>query len=127
MNQYAHSGPSDNTSFDEAINKKPHSGIGISSFILSLVSSVGLVATTTIAGVMENSTPGGVDEESAEAILLGLVMIGLALMLPVSAVLGLVSLFQSSRKKLFGILGLCFSLGMFILFVGLMIVGTMMG
>ncbi|MBO6513328.1 MAG: hypothetical protein JJ974_05120 [Phycisphaerales bacterium] len=86
-----------------------------------------MIAAIVIAGVMENSTPGGMDEESAGAMLLGFGMLFDGFLLLVAAVLGLVSLFQSTRKKLFGILGLCFSLGMFTLFVGLMILGLMMG
>jgi hypothetical protein len=103
-----------------------HAGVGIASFILSLICGAMLLVMVVIAGVMQASTPGGMDEESAEAVALGLGLIGFMFGSFLAVVLGVIGLFQSKRKKLFAILGLLF--GGFALFgvLGLMVIGMAM-
>ena len=55
------------------IPTRPHSGLGIASFIISLAAGAALVVLLGIAGVIE-SQPGGMDEESAGAVLVGLLL-----------------------------------------------------
>ena len=86
-----------------------HSGIGIASFAMALVVLIGTFALVVVAGVMEASTPGGINEESPAAIMLGLSIIGMMLLNIVAFGLGIGTLFQSGRKKLFGVLGMAFS------------------
>ena len=52
----------------------PHSGMGIASFIISLVAGLGLLVTFGIAGVADSTQPGGLDEESVMAGVLGLLI-----------------------------------------------------
>jgi hypothetical protein len=105
--------------------EKKHSGIGIASFVISLIAGVGIFALFIAAGVIEASSPGGMHEESAEAIIIGLGIIFLFLMELVAIGLGIGALFSSTRKKLFGILGLSFSAGVTLLAVGIMVLGVM--
>lgn len=61
-----------------APNERPmkHSGIGIASFAMSLGILIVTFILVVVAGVMEASTPGGINEESPAAIMLGLAIIG---------------------------------------------------
>lgn len=86
-----------------------HSGIGIASFAMSLGILIVTFILVVIAGVMEASTPGGINEESPAAIMLGLAIIGMVVLNVIAFGLGIGTMFQSDRKKLFGVLGMTFS------------------
>lgn len=86
-----------------------HSGPGIASFIVSLVSGGVLFVIFVIAGVMEATTPGGIDETSVEAIAIGLAMFAFLGLSLAAFVLGVCGLLQRERNKLFAILGTVFS------------------
>ena len=105
-----------------------HSGLGITSFIISLVMALIAFIIIIIAGVMEASSPGGIDESSAAAAaaVVGLLIIGCLLVQLVALGLGIAGLIQKNRKKIFAVLGTVFS-GMTLVGVGfLMLVGMMM-
>ncbi|KAA2284581.1 hypothetical protein [Arenimonas fontis] len=103
-----------------------HSGLGIAAFVISLVAGIAIFAAIVVAGVMEASRPGGLDENSPEAVLLGLVLIALLFMDVVALGLGIAGLFQRERRKIFAILGTVFS-GLTILgTVFLIVLGNMM-
>lgn len=86
-----------------------HSGIGIASFVMSLGILIVTFVLVVIAGMMEASTPGGINEESPAAIMLGLAIIGMVVLNVIAFGLGIGTMFQSDRKKLFGVLGMTFS------------------
>lgn len=90
------------------IPTRPHSGLGIASFIISLASGTALVLLLGIAGVME-SQPGGMNEQSAGAIFLGLFLALTALAQVLALGLGIAGLVQTGRSKLFGVLGTVFA------------------
>ena len=90
------------------IPTRPHSGLGIASFIISLAAGAALVVLLGIAGVIE-SQPGGMDEESAGAIVLGLILALTALAQVLALGLGIAALVQTGRSKLFGVLGTAFA------------------
>lgn len=100
-----------------------HSGFGITSFIMSLVIAGGLFIMVMIAGVMETTTPGGIDENSAGAVILGMMIIAGGGLQLVAMVLGLVGLFQKERKKLFAIFGTVISAFTLLSIAGLMLIG----
>ena len=102
-----------------------HSGLGIASFVLALAVGFGEFVLVGIAGFMELNTPGGIDEESPVAILLGLLLFGGLAVAFVGLVLGIAGIIQGNRKHVFGILGVIFN-GLILLGVlGLMVLGMM--
>jgi hypothetical protein len=85
--------------------KLQHSGFGIVAFILSLTSAVTIFGLVVIAGLMEDSVPGSMDEDSAEVVSLVLGLICSLFSACLSFVFGIIGLLQSRRKKVFAILG----------------------
>jgi len=109
--------------YEQGYSPMKHSGFGIASFIISLVIGVTELFFVIIAGVLEVTTTGGIDEESAVVIILGLLMIGGLVVSLVGTGLGITGLVRKNRKKVFSILGLVFN-GMIILgLITLMIIG----
>jgi hypothetical protein len=102
-----------------------HSGLGIASFAVGLLAGLVEFAIMAVAGVIEASTPGGMDESSPEAVLIGMgLFAGLALaMLGVG--LGIGGLTQR-RKKVFAVLGVLVSLLVTLAVSGLIVVGLTM-
>ena len=94
--------------YHAVIPTRPHSGLGIASFIISLAAGAALVILLGVAGVLE-SRPGGMDEESAGAIVLGLILALTALAQVLALGLGIAALVQTGRSKLFGVLGTVFA------------------
>lgn len=100
-----------------------HSGLGIASFVVSLAGGAALMGLIIAAGVIEATAPGTMDANSPASVFLGLLIIGSGGLDVVSAALGIASLFQTQRKKTFGVLGLVFSI-LTILGIGvLMVIG----
>ena len=91
--------------------EKKHSGIGIASFIISVLTGISMLVLFVIAGVMENSTPGGINEESTEAMVFGVFIFAALFACLLALGLGAAGLFQKDRKKTFAILGTVFSIG----------------
>lgn len=89
--------------------EQKHSGLGIASFVISIICSLLIFVLFIIAGVIELSTPGGIDEDSAQAIVIGLAIIFCVLGELVAVGLGIAAVCQDNRNKVFGILGLVFS------------------
>ena len=86
-----------------------HSRLGIASFITSIVSGVLMFLLLVIAGVMETSTPGGMDENSAGAMMVGLFLFAFLGAALVALGLGIGGLIEKDRKKIFAILGTVFA------------------
>jgi hypothetical protein len=108
-------------------NAPRHSGLGIASFITSIVSGICIFAAIALAGVMEASTPGGIDEESAGAIMLGLALFAFMGLSLVALGLGIGGLFQKERKKVFAILGMVFAAATLLGTVSIIALGLAMG
>ena len=108
------------------MEEQPHSGLGIASFILSIVSGVLIFLLVVVAGVIEATTPGGMDEESAVAVMVGLCLFALLFVSLVALVLGIAGLVQQDRKKIFAILGTVFSAVTILGTIGIVIVGLTM-
>lgn len=100
-----------------------HSAFGISSFILSMLTGIIIFVLVVIAGVLEVSTPGGINEESVEAVVLGLCILAALFGCLVAFGIGIAGLIQKDRKKIFSILGVIFSALSFIITVLLIIIG----
>ena len=82
----------------------PHSGLGISAFVISLLAGSLMVIAFVMAAALDAQT-GGLDEDSPGAIVLGLFLVlsGLGQMLALG--LGIAGMLQAHRNKLFGVLG----------------------
>lgn len=110
----------------ESIERK-HSGFGVASFIISISAGLLMFIVFAIAAILQVSTPGGMDRQSIQAIVVGLSMIALLFFDIVAVVLGVVGLFQKERKKVFAIFGIIFSSATVILTMALIIVGVLVG
>ena len=108
------------------IEVKKHSGFGIASFAVSLALGVGMLALFIVAGVLEASSPDGMDEEGAAAIIVGLLIIGAILGQLLALVLGIIGVAQSSHMRIFGILGISISSIVLFLTLSLMFIGLTM-
>ena len=109
---------------DDEPESLKHSGLGIASFILSLVSGVFSVGSVVVAGVL-TMRAGGMNETSPEAMLVGCCIIAFMFLALVALGLGVAGLMQADRKKVFAILGCVGSIMTIVGIIGLMILGMM--
>lgn len=100
-----------------------HSGLGISSFIISAATGVAMFVLIMLAGVLETTTAGGMDEESVAAVLIGLFMFGFLFIDLLAVGLGIAGLFQKGRKKIFAILGVVIAVATILMTLLLLVVG----
>lgn len=105
---------------------KKHSGFGIASFITSIVSAILIFILMLFAGFIAASSPGGMDQSSTAAVIVGLFLIAFLFLSLVALGLGIVGLFQKKRKKIFSVLGTIFSAVTIICAVSVMIIGITM-
>jgi len=103
----------------------PHSGMGIAAFITSLCGAMSMLGLIVTAGIIETTTPGGMDETSMSAILVGLGLMGTAMMQLVAFGLGVAGVFQADRRRVFAVLGLVISIGSMLSVILLMILGAL--
>jgi len=103
-----------------------HSGLGLASFIISTGAALLIFVLFIAAGAMEASTPGGIDEESVGAVVLGLLIILCMFIELIALGLGIGSLCQSGRNKIFGVLGTIFSAVIVLLTILVIILGNSM-
>ena len=105
--------------------EQKHSGLGIASFALSLLMSAGIFFIIMAAGVIETARPGGLDENSPAAVVIGLIVLAAGFANLVAMGLGIAGLFQKDRNKVFAILGTCFATLATILTAAVIVVGLM--
>ena len=101
------------------------SGLGITSFILGIVSGLSSILIIGYAGYLEISTAGDLSENAAMAI-------GFSMLLSlgccfVGACLGVAAMFQTNRSKVFGAIGLAINVMIILGVIGLMILGMTLG
>lgn len=102
------------------------SGLGIAALVITVLCGLGMFALVVVAGVIESSQPGGMDEESPEAIAVGLGIFFLLFVAFVGFCLSIASLFHRNRGKLCGILALILNVVMVLGVVGLIVIGIAM-
>jgi hypothetical protein len=104
-----------------------HSGLGIASFAMSIVSGVMLFAMIAVATYFAAQNPEQFNEESPQAIIVGLgIFAGMGLAV-IGLGLGIAGLAQSNRIKLFAILGLIFNAVVFLGVCGIIGLGLAVG
>ena len=87
----------------ETIEGQKHLGLGIASFITSVVSGIAIFLLIVIPGLVEASTPGGMDEESKGAVVDGLFLFAFLGATLVALGLEIAGLLQKDRNKIFAI------------------------
>ena len=110
------------------LTAKPHSGLGIASFIIALIAgAIFLAIIITIAMMVgqyaEDPNANDFQEVAPFLMISGLGLLGTVGLSVIGVVLAFISFFMK-RKQLFAILGIVFNLGIIFLFAGLMLVGT---
>ena len=80
-----------------------------------------------VAGIVENSTPGGMDENSSEAMLIGLLLIGFVFTSLLALGLGIGGLVQENRLKALSITGTVLATLTLIVVTLIMILGIALG
>lgn len=104
-----------------------HSGLGIASFITSIVSGILIFLLIVIAGVMESTTPGGMNEESTGAVMVGLFLFAFLGSSLVALGLGIGGLIQKDRKNIYAVLGTVFAAVVLVGTIFIMMLGLAMG
>jgi hypothetical protein len=109
------------------MNELKHSGLGIASFITSIISGIILFTLVGIAGFLQATTPGGLDENSAAAVIIGLLLFAFVGALLVALGLGIGGLVQKERKKIYAVLGTVFATAFLLIMIFILILGLSMG
>ncbi len=104
-----------------------HSGLGIASFTISIVSGVFIFLILAILGVMEATTPGGIDEESPVTFFIGLLLLTFIGASFLAFGLGMGGLAQKERKKIFAVLGTVLAAAPVIITLFFMVLGLAAG
>ena len=111
----------------QTTGKRKHSGLGIAAFITSITSGLLMFMLIVVAGVIEVTTSGGMDERSASAVIIGLLLFLFLFITLVALGLGISGLVQKDRKKIFAILGTIFSSMTMLGTLALLMIGLAMG
>jgi len=82
-----------------------HSGVGITSFVISLISGFGMFAVTLFMGAIVASSPHIIDGESVELAVGGILTLGFVFLSIIAFCLGLGGLCEPQARKTFAILG----------------------
>ena len=93
--------------------------LGVASFVIGILAAVTAFGLIVIAGVMEASTPGGIDEESAEAMIVGLGIFGVLAGNALGVALGIAGLIEPNKSRIFAALGIMGNLMVILGIVGL--------
>jgi len=103
-----------------------HSGLGIASLIIGVLGGLAMFALFAVAGYMQISNPGGMDEKSGAVMMIGLGVIGFCLVHLLGLGLGIAALFQADRRKGYAVVGLVINTVIIAGTVGLIILGSAM-
>ena len=108
------------------MERQGQSKLGIASLLISILTALGLFIVFLIAGVLAANTYGGIDEESAGAIILGLFIFGFGFLDLLAVGLGIAGIFQKTRERITAIIGTIISSATLIITVSLISVGLAM-
>jgi hypothetical protein len=102
-----------------------HAGLGLASFVISVVAAGAMFVVFLVAGVMEVSQPGGLNEKSPVAVIIGLFMLGLIVVDLIGLGLGISGFLQKQRKIVFAVLGTVISAITILGTIALIVIGNM--
>ena len=106
--------------------REKHSGLGISAFIIAMVSGVIFWISVIMATAVELSNGSGGDAELMYG-LVGLVMFFVLFLNLIGTGLGIAGVIQKTKKRLFAILGIVFNGLTIVVFIFLLILGLAFG
>ena len=109
------------------MERQGQSKLGIASLLISIFTAIGLFIVFLVAGVMESNTYGGIDEESAGAIILGLFIFAFGFLDLLAIGLGIAGIFQKTRDRITAIIGTIISSATLIIKLSLIGIGLAMG
>src|SRR2546426_368566 len=112
--------------YDDDTSAWPHSGLGVASFIMSLVGALLVLFMIVLAFIMQIADEGFFRFSTTEDKVVGIGMCGSGLLLLASAGLALGGLAQDRRRKIFAILGLVIS-GAAVLIMGFALLLFLLG
>jgi hypothetical protein len=101
-----------------------YSGLGLASFVTSIVFAAGLLGLSAILLLIDTSVVGGLDEDSVGAAFLGFLILACLAGSLVSLGLGIAALTQADRSKTFAFLGIVFSAVAFISTISVLVLGV---
>lgn len=102
-----------------------HSGVGIASFVISIIAGIIIWGCIIIGGYLEATTIGGLPEESGTIVVIGLlVILGLFLCL-IGTGLGIYGVIQKNRRRIFSVIALVLNVTMILLTIFLILLGNM--
>jgi hypothetical protein len=93
--------------------------LGIASLLISIITAIGLFTVTIFAGVIESNSYRGMNEESADAIILGLFIFGFGFLDLLALDFGIAGIFQKTRARIISIIGTIVSSSTLIITVSL--------
>lgn len=103
----------------------PHSGLGIASFLVGVGALFFGILLVVVAGIMEAARPGGIDENSPEAMVVGLLLLADVVGALVGLVLGIIGAVTAHRNKLFAGLGIGINALVLLGLIAVLIVGLL--
>ena len=109
------------------MERQGQSKLGIASLAISIFTAVGIFILVLIAGLMGSNTIGGIDEESAGAIVLGLFIFGFGFLDLLAIGLGIAGIFQKTRARITAIIGTIISSATLIITISIIGIGLAMG
>jgi len=109
-----------------------HSPVGVVSFVLAILSGLGifaLVISATVTAAARHSArqAPAFDDQSPQSMAIGLVFLLAVFGAFVGVALGIGALFQIDRKRVFAVLGLCLNLLVLTSIIGLVLLGMAAG
>jgi hypothetical protein len=102
-----------------------HSGLGIASFVISIIASLIVFVLVVMAGVMTVRAGGQMDEESPEAVIVGCSILAGCMLYFIGIGLAIGGLCQRNRHKVFPVLGLVLNIIFLLGIAGLMVIGIL--
>jgi hypothetical protein len=105
----------------------PSSGLGIASLVIGLIAGAIEFVNLVIAGILSQKQGGELDENSTEAMVVGLILfVGLFFGL-IGGVLGIIGMVQANRAKGYAIAGLVVNSLVALGVLGIIVIGLLMG
>lgn len=102
------------------------SRLGIASLLISIANIIVAFIIFLVAGIWESSAPGGVDENSVGAVILGLLLFGSIGVNLVSIGLGVAGILQKQRIRICAVVGTSLATASLVVTVALLAIGMVL-